>query len=197
MSGHEAMYSDEQRGALIQLARQAVTDTLSGRSTVIPEQTDVNAFLFEPRGCFVTLNDREHRLRGCIGCFEPRGPLAQMIIEMGKAATRDPRFVPNPVTLVELPYLLIEVSVLSPLQKIDDPMTVRAGIDGIYIIEGNTQRSGCFLPQVATDQGWGTETFISNCCSHKMGLPADAWKTMPSLEFYVFQAEVFGESAPR
>jgi AMMECR1 domain-containing protein len=64
-------------------------------------------------------------------------------------------------------------------------------VDGIYIKRGYA--SGCFLPQVATETGWTTEEFLSYCCSHKAGLPPDAWKD-PKTEIHLFTAEVFGTS---
>jgi AMMECR1 domain-containing protein len=47
------------------------------------------------------------------------------------------------------------------------------------------------LPQVATETGWTKEEFLSYCCSHKAGLPAEAWKD-PKTEVLLFTAEVFG-----
>ncbi len=105
------------------------------------------------------------------------------------SATSDPRFFGNPVTPAELEDLDIEISVLSPLKKTDDPLSLRLGIDGIYIKRGCT--SGCFLPQVATETGWNKEQFLSYCCAHKAGLSANAWKD-PATEVYLFTAEVFG-----
>jgi len=47
------------------------------------------------------------------------------------------------------------------------------------------------LPQVATEAGWSKEEFLSYCCAHKAGLPADAWKDSET-EVYLFTADVFG-----
>ena len=110
--------------------------------------------------------------------------------EMAKAsATSDPRFFSDPITAEELDQLDIEISVLSPLQRTMDPLSLRLGVDGIYIKRGYA--TGCFLPQVATETGWSKEEFLSYCCSHKAGLPADAWKG-PKTEVYLCTAEVFG-----
>ena len=112
-----------------------------------------------------------------------------MVAEMAKAsATGDPRFFGNRITAAELPQLDIEISVLSPLKKTDDPLSLRLGIDGIYIKRGFT--SGCFLPQVATETGWSKEEFLSYCCSHKAGLPPDAWKDK-NTDVFLFTAEIF------
>jgi AmmeMemoRadiSam system protein A len=140
-------------------------------------------------GCFVTLKNHD-QLRGCIGQFVSDRPLVELVIEMAKAsATGDPRFFGDPITPDELEQLDLEISVLSPLKKTNDPLSLRLGVDGIYIKKGCT--SGCFLPQVATETGWDKEQFLSYCCSHKAGLAPDAWKD-PKTEVYFFTAEVFG-----
>jgi AmmeMemoRadiSam system protein A len=113
-----------------------------------------------------------------------------LVAEMAKSsATSDPRFFADPVTPRELNQLDVEISVLSPLKRTDDPLSLRLGVDGIYI--KRDRLSGCFLPQVATETGWSKEDFLSFCCAHKAGLPADAWKD-PDTEVYLFTAEVFG-----
>ncbi|MHC4532265.1 MAG: AMMECR1 domain-containing protein, partial [Planctomycetota bacterium] len=71
----------------------------------------------------------------------------------------------------------------------EEPLSLRLGIDGIYIKKGCA--SGCFLPQVADETGWSKEEFLSYCCAHKAGLPADAWKDAGT-EVYFFTADVFG-----
>ncbi len=137
----------------------------------------------------MTLKNGE-RLRGCIGQFVSDIPLIELIAEMARAsATSDPRFLSDPITADELGQLDIEISVLSPLVQTDDPLSLRIGVDGIYIKKGFA--SGCFLPQVATEAGWNKEEFLSYCCSDKAGLSPDAWKE-PGTEVYLFTAEVFG-----
>jgi AmmeMemoRadiSam system protein A len=137
----------------------------------------------------VTLKNRS-RLRGCIGQFVSDRPLVELVVEMAKAsATGDPRFMTNPITAGELNKLDVEISVLSPLQRTDNPLNLELGTHGIYIKRGYA--CGCFLPQVADETGWGKEEFLSQCCSHKAGLAPDAWKD-PKTEVYLFTAEVFG-----
>jgi len=53
------------------------------------------------------------------------------------------------------------------------------------------QRSGLLLPQVATEQGWNREAFLTHGC-RKAGLPADAWRS-PLTHIEVFTAAVFQE----
>ncbi|RPJ38229.1 MAG: AMMECR1 domain-containing protein, partial [Planctomycetaceae bacterium] len=103
----------------------------------------------------------------------------------------DPRFLTNPITFSEVNKLEIEISVLSPLQRTDNPLNLELGTHGIYIKRGYA--CGCFLPQVADETGWSKEEFLSQCCSHKAGLAPDAWKD-PKTEVYLFTAEVFGSA---
>lgn len=164
-----------------------VEAVIKNEPTPMPESddTELNAHC----GCFVTLKNHG-QLRGCIGQFTSESPLIELVADMANAsATGDPRFFAEPITPDELEDLDVEISVLSPLTLTDDPLSLRLGIDGIYIKKGRT--SGCFLPQVATETGWSKEEFLSYCCAHKAGLDADAWKDR-SAEVYLFTADVFG-----
>ena len=179
--------NDAQKQTLLKVARQTVEAVINRRA--VPEAKSDDPELNAPCGCFVTLKNGE-RLRGCIGNFTSEGPLIGLVVEMAKAsATGDPRFFADPIKPGELSELDIEISVLSPLQRTEDPLGLRLGVDGIYIKKGFA--SGCFLPQVATETGWSKEEFLSYCCSHKAGLADDAWKD-PETEVYLFSAEVFG-----
>jgi len=178
---------ETQKRILLKTARDTVEAVITGGPTPQPQSDDpeLNAHC----GCFVTLKNKG-RLRGCIGQFTSEGPLIELVVEMAKASvTGDPRFFANPITPAELKELDIEISALSPLQRTDEPLSLRLGVDGIYIKKGRA--SGCFLPQVATETGWSKEEFLSCCCAHKAGLAADAWKD-PETEVYLFTAEVFG-----
>ncbi len=105
-----------------------------------------------------------------------------------EAAVGDPRF--PQVQLVEMGDIEIEISALSPMQRIKSPEEIQLGLHGVLIRTGT--RSGVFLPQVATETGWSKEEFMSNLCAHKAGLFPLAWKDK-STEIYIFTAEVFSE----
>ncbi len=62
------------------------------------------------------------------------------------------------------------------------------GEHGIYVVRG--PYSGCFLPEVATDQGWDAEQFLTQCCTGKAGLPPDAWRDKDT-KVYLFTSEKF------
>ena len=179
--------NEKQKQTLLSVARDTVEAVITGGPTPKPQSDDPE--LNAKCGCFVTLKNKG-RLRGCIGQFSSEGPLIKLVGQMAKAScTDDPRFFANPITPGELEELDIEISVLSPLQRTDEPLGLRLGVDGIYIKKGRA--SGCFLPQVATETGWSKEEFLSNCCAHKAGLTADVWRD-PETEVYLFTAEVFG-----
>lgn len=190
------MYDAGQKQEILQIAREALHAALSGRRAVALEH--IPDYLNEPRGCFVTLENPSHELRGCIGTFEADRPLIRNLVEMAGAATRDPRFIDQPITKAEVDSLRVEVSILTPLEPMDDPLDLQIGVDGIYIIDESAigRRSGCFLPQVATDQGWNAEQMVTYCCWHKMGLGPDAWHPPTSLKFFRFQAEIISEESP-
>ncbi|HRU07073.1 MAG TPA: AmmeMemoRadiSam system protein A, partial [Candidatus Brocadiia bacterium] len=180
--------SPENRRKLLAIARRSVEAAVTGRP--LPEVSETDPELTARCGAFVTLKNHG-RLRGCLGHFVSRAPLCELVNELARAsATEDPRFVDDRVTIEELPEIDIEISVLSPLERIDDPLKIELGKHGIYIRRGG--RQGCFLPQVALEQGWSKEEFLSYCCSHKAGLAPDAWRD-PETETLVFTAEIVGE----
>jgi AmmeMemoRadiSam system protein A len=180
--------NESQKQILLRVAKQTVDAAVNRRLVPPVEKTD-DPELLAKCGCFVTLKNGED-LRGCIGNFTSDKPLIEMVREMAIASSRhDSRFAYNPIRPGELTNLDIEISVLSPMQKTDNPMGLELGKHGIYITDG--YRSGCFLPQVATETGWSAEEFLNYCCVHKAGLPEYAWEE-EGVEVYLFAAEVFG-----
>lgn len=178
--------SADDRRQLVDLARATIAHAVAGAAA--PRIGHSIGALAEPRGCFVTLTNRG-RLRGCIGTFAASRPLAEGVVEMARQACCDPRFVYDPITPAELAQLDVAISVLSPLEPIADPLKLEIGRHGIYIIRGYA--AGCFLPEVATDMGWDAETFLTQCCTGKGGLPPDAWRR-PGTQVFVFTTEKFG-----
>jgi AmmeMemoRadiSam system protein A len=89
----------------------------------------------------------------------------------------------------DLENIDLEISVLSPLKKIDFIEEIEVGKHGLYI-EKNFYR-GVLLPQVAVEYGWDRNTFLEQTCL-KAGLEKNAWKE--EADIYIFSAEVFGES---
>ncbi len=180
------MLTDQQKKLLLKIARETLENYLSGKK--LPELKIDDPVLMEKRGVFVTLHKKEN-LRGCIGYIEPIKPLYLAVREMAiHSATQDPRF--EPVRYEELKDIEIEISVLTVPQKVKSADEIVLGRDGVIVKRGFNQ--GVFLPQVAEETGWTKEEFLSYLCSHKAGLPPDAWKD-PKTELYTFQADVFSE----
>ncbi len=175
--------SDQDRAELHEIARTVIEQR--SRRQAIPHFSPSSERLKEGGGAFVCVY-KKGMLRGCIGSLEGDTPLYETVKEMAEAAAfRDPRF--RPVTEDELPYLDIELSVLTPLNKIERPEEIEVGRHGIFIRKGFY--SGLLLPQVATERNWDRVTFLRETC-RKAGLPKDAWKETDA-EIYIFSADVF------
>lgn len=175
----------QEQEILLAIARQAIVDQVrTGDYEVEPrEEKSLNA----RRGCFVSIK-QNRKLRGCIGNFQSEQPLFSEVAEMAvSSATRDPRFYP--MSEADLDNFRLEISVLSPLEKIDDIADIEVGKHGIYL-EKSFHR-GVLLPQVATEHGWNRETFLMQTCI-KAGLPTNAWQTEDA-EIYIFTAQIFAE----
>jgi AmmeMemoRadiSam system protein B/AmmeMemoRadiSam system protein A len=185
--GGEALLNKSQRKRLLEIARSSVDSYLKTNKKL--DLTEEDPVLLQPMGAFVTLHEHG-QLRGCIGNLIGRQPLYLTVRDMAvEAAVDDPRF--SPLELSELGNVEIEISALSPLEKIDSADKIQLGIHGVLVIRG--VNSGVFLPQVATETGWSKEEFLSNLCAHKAGMASDAWKDK-STEIYIFTAEVFSEN---
>lgn len=180
------MLDEKAQKEALALARQTLETHLSGQplSYLSPQ----SPLLSQPLGAFVTLK-KNNELRGCLGEFEPKEPLWQVIQKMTiAAATEDPRF--PKVTAEELPDIKIEISVMTPRKKIDDWQKIKLGKEGVVVQYGN--RAGTFLPQVALETGWNLEEFLSQLCSQKAGLPPHCFKS-PKTNLFVFEVQVLTE----
>ncbi|WP_298269164.1 AmmeMemoRadiSam system protein A [Geobacter sp.] len=175
--------SDSDKQQLLLIAREAVVNYVA--NGIVSETQAPAANLNERGGCFVCIK-KDGNLRGCIGNFISDKPLFQLVQEMAvSAATRDPRFYP--MKTEDLADFSLEISILSPLVKINSCDEIKIGTHGIYL-EKNFCR-GVLLPQVATEQGWDRNTFLSQTCI-KAGLRANDWEE--GADIYVFSAQVFG-----
>jgi AmmeMemoRadiSam system protein B/AmmeMemoRadiSam system protein A len=143
--------------------------------------------LNQDRGAFVTLNKGGH-LRGCIGYTSAVQPLYETVRSVAiSAALKDPRF--PAVKESELDQLSYEISVLSPFHHVKSMDQIQVGKHGLLIKRG--QYEGLLLPQVGSDNGWDTRTFLRQTC-RKAGLPENAWEDEDT-DIFIFSAFVFGE----
>jgi AmmeMemoRadiSam system protein A len=176
--------SEADRKDILELARQAVVEAVC-RKPVLENVPKTG--VFEQRcGVFVTLHVGG-RLRGCIGVIESVEPLGKGIKRCAaSAATEDPRF--SAMDMNEVPDLEIEVSLLSPLQRMQ-PEEIEIGKHGLLVEQG--LRRGLLLPQVAVEHRLGREEFLKETC-RKAGLSADAWRE-PETRIYGFTCEIVVE----
>ena len=182
---HLFNFSEEEKKAMVANARSAIYSSL--KMDYDGDDSPVGILKEKGYGVFVTLY-LNGSLRGCIGRFTSSSTLQSAIREMARsAAFSDPRF-PS-LTKSEAGRVEIEVSVLSPLKKIDSIEEFKLGRDGIYMIKGANH--GTFLPQVAQETGWNTEEFLGHCARDKAGIGYNGWK---DADLYTYQTEIVKES---
>ncbi len=177
------MLQETEKTCLRDIVKIAIASELVGKQATLP--TPTSEALSKHLGAFVTL--RLHgNLRGCIGRTESDRPLFETIFFMARAAAfQDPRF--PPLSQEEFQEIETEISILTPLQPVRDREAIIPGQHGLVIRKGRF--SGLLLPQVATEYGWDTTTFLEQTCQ-KAGLPKDAWQEKDT-QIFSFQAEVF------
>ena len=185
-SSQEFSLSEDEKRMLKEIAMTSIKDSLNGRGIAVANSSlfTLHSSLKQKCGAFVSLH-KHGRLRGCIGHFGEDVPLHEIVAEMARAAAfEDPRFMP--VTADELADIDIEISVLTPMRRIQSLDEFELHRHGIYIRKG--YRSGTYLPQVADEVNWTKEEFVSHCAQDKAGIGWDGWK---DAELYVYEAIVF------
>jgi AmmeMemoRadiSam system protein B/AmmeMemoRadiSam system protein A len=184
--------TQQEREELLLIARKTLEEYFSTGQPIkdIEKKHKISQSMKEITGVFVTLKKKGH-LRGCIGSIIGKAPLFEGVQNNAmNAAVRDYRF--KPLKKEELKEVDIEISVMTPLQKIENYKKIKLGVDGVIIRKGPNQ--AVFLPQVATETGWNLDQFLSRLCQ-KAGLTPQSYLSSEtnSMEFYIFQAQVFGE----
>lgn len=180
------MLNREQQKELLRIARHAI-ETYVREGKLIELLVD-DLGLDEPGAVFVTIR-KQGELRGCIGNTAATEPLYLAVRNMAiQAASNDFRF--RPVERGELKNIRIEISVLSPAWQVKNADGIVLGKHGVIVVSG--EKSGIFLPKVATETGWSKEKFLSELCSQKAGLLPNAWRD-GTAELYVFTTQDFGE----
>ncbi|MBU2102253.1 MAG: AmmeMemoRadiSam system protein B [Candidatus Omnitrophota bacterium] len=177
----------DEKKILLRIARSTLQTYLKNKT--IPNVAPLSDNLSQKRGAFVTLT-KNGKLRGCIGRIVGDTALYTVVSQMAiEAATGDPRFAP--VRFDELNDIHIEISVLTPFEKISSLDEIEVGKHGLIIKKGFS--SGLLLPQVPGEYGWDKITFLEQTCL-KAGLPPDAYKDGDAI-LYKFSAIVFNEIA--
>lgn len=169
---------------LLGIARAAIASEFGQR---LPYDS-VAPWLAEPGAVFVTLT-RGGELRGCIGSVTPRRGLAADVWANARAAAfRDRRF--TPLTADQFPDVEIEVSLLSPTERLtftseaDAVAQLRPGVDGV-VLAWHSHRA-TFLPQV-WEQLPRPVDFLARL-KRKADLPAGFWQADVQLRRFTVTA---------
>lgn len=162
-----------QRGArLLDWARARLRQELGGAKAEPPAEP----WCKEAAATFVTLRWPDGRLQGCIGSLSPRRSLVDDVGSNAVAAAlHDPRA--GALSLDEIDELVVEVSILSPLEPIPSAderealEAIEVGKHGVVLEIGD--RRTTFLPsmwpRLATKSEFLRELKV------KAGMARDAW----------------------
>ena len=182
----EFTLTNEDMKELLKISSAAIVDYVKHGNTPSLKTDNFSESLLTKCGAFVSLY-KNGRLRGCIGRFSEEESLCKIVQRMAiAAATQDSRF--PQVGPEEIDKLDIEISVLTPLKRIESFDEIEIGKHGIYIRKG--LKTGTYLPQVATGTGWSKEEFLRHCSHDKAGIGWDGWKTA---DLFIYEAVVFDE----
>ena len=169
---------------MMSIAEWSIQNYLTtGKRDELPKKFEISPALKSTCGVFVSVHIKND-LRGCIGTFSENEPLYKNIQQMSvQAAVEDNRF--KAVKAKELNHLQIEISVLSPRERIEGPNDIVIGKHGIYMINGI--RRATLLPQVAVQNNWSPVEFLEVCAESKLGMSRNSWKDS---ELYIYEATI-------
>jgi AmmeMemoRadiSam system protein A len=142
-------------------------------------------FLNSHLGAFVSFYENE-KLRGCIGKIKSDIELYKLIKYLTIETLKDDRF--EKLKKEDLQNIKIEISILTPLKKINDVNDIILGKHGIFLMNG--YRNGTFLPKVAIETNWTITEFLGHCAQDKMDLNWNDWKTS---DIFIFETETINE----
>ncbi|MGC9348241.1 MAG: AmmeMemoRadiSam system protein A [Anaerolineae bacterium] len=187
------MLSEDEGRFLVRFARHTIAGALRDELPTEESVDPPTERLSQPGAAFVTLHTGAGALRGCIGSLMAHRPLIEDVRANALAAAfDDPRF--PPLTLAELPNIVVEVSVLTTPKPLDYEAgqdlieKLRPHVDGVVIQQG--WHRATFLPQV-WEQLPSPVEFLTNLC-YKAGLPASTWR-QGDLEVLTYRVQKFEE----
>ncbi len=124
---------------LAKFARARILQEFGGPVARPPQ----GAWTAEKVATFITLRWRDGNLQGCIGTLEAARPIILDVAGNAvAAATRDPRG--EPLVFGAIKELDVELSILSPLERVASWADIRPGTDGVVLVYRG--RRGTFLP---------------------------------------------------
>ena len=181
---NELLVPDYLQLQMLETARKAIVHFIEGGKPVhprLPHELETKS-----GGMFVSIYVKQ-QLRGCIGHFNEGDSLNETLEQLAVSACCDHRF--EDLKKDELNDMVLEISVLSPLRRINSIDEIELGKHGIYIKKG--EHSGTFLPKVAAKTGWSVNELLGVCASQKAGIGWNGWK---DAEIYVYEAFEFSEN---
>lgn len=177
--------TNNDKQALIDLAKKSIRFYIEEGDRFIPSKDQYSDKLTTNCGAFVSIYINRD-LHGCIGRIKTTStPLIHIVCDVAvSAAFYDNRF--SPLTEEDLEKYQVEISVLTPLKKIDSIDEIEVGKHGIFIEKGIY--SGTFLPQVGARTNWSVEEFLGKCAKDKAHIGYDGWK---DADIFIYEAIVF------
>ncbi len=183
-------FSDDEKNVLLKAARDSINAVFKEAEEPVVDFEKYPSLKVKA-GAFVTLTIR-NELRGCIGYILAETTLFETVCDAARqAAFRDPRFLP--LSYPELNQIEIEISVLSIPHRINSYDEIEIGKHGLILTYYG--RRGLLLPQVATENGYNREDFLTAVCE-KAGFEPFLWQKQ-KLNIDVFTADIFSEEGER
>lgn len=171
---------------LLKHARLAIENHLNSTeyNYQIPEAT----ILSETHGVFISIFV-DGKLRGSLGYVDSEQCIMESVAELATAVVEGNDRFPK-LEKFELPYLKIQINILSALKQIFDKSKIQLGVHGLYV--NHPDGEGLLFPHEAVERDYDKIIFLNEVC-HKAGLASFTWED-DDCQVYIFDNIVFSDS---
>lgn len=175
----------ENQELLLEHARKSIESYLYEQDYKYEEVCD--PILNEKHGVFLTVFV-DNELRGSLGFVDSEDCIMDSVHELAKAVCQGNDKYPK-IEKFELPYLNIQINILSPLKQIYTKQEIEIGKHGLYVNHSDGQ--GLIFPDQAVERGFDRTIFLNEVC-HKAGLPSFTWED-DDCSVYIFDTSFFSD----
>lgn len=177
--------TEQNQKKLIKHALLVIENYLQSKEYIydVPKTT----ILGKKHGIFLTIFV-DDKLRGSLGYVDSEQCVMESVAELAKALCEgSDRY--QKLEKFELPYLNLQINILSELHQIYQKEEIDIGKHGLYV--NHPDGEGLLFPQNAIDLNYDQVIFLNEVC-HKAGLPSFTWED-DECKVYTFETIVFSD----
>lgn len=175
----------ENQDLLLNHARLTIENHLYTKEYIF--QVPKASILSKKHGVFLTVFV-DDKLRGSLGYVDSEDCIMTSVNQLAKAVSEGNSKYAK-IEKYELPYLTIQINILSALKQIYKKEEIKIGKHGLYV--NHPEGEGLLFPEEAVKRDFDETIFLNEVC-HKAGLPSFTWED-DECKVYIFDTISFSD----